>query len=106
MNDPQVIGAIVIAVVVIAVFIILRSRITGFRGRLTRKGVDVDVKAALPEVPPAIGVDLSGSKFKDDNKFAADNEARVKAQNLQAGSGNEFQFGSPAKPAQDKKPKN
>jgi hypothetical protein len=106
MNDPKVIVSIVIAIVVISVFIILRNRITGFRGRVTRSGVKMEVKAAQPEVPPAVGVDLSGAKFKDQNKFAADNEARVKAQNLQAGSGNEFQFGSVPKPTEDDKQEN
>src|SRR6266850_2858655 len=98
MNDPKVIIPIVVAFAIIVVFILLRNRITGFRGRFSKKGVDIDVKAAQPDTPLATGVDLSSAEFKDKNKFAADNEARVKAQGLKAGSGNEFQFGSTSKP--------
>jgi len=79
---------IVIAVAVIVAIFILRDRITGFRGRFSRKGVHAEIKAAEPESPPATGVDLSGAQFKDHNKFTTGDDARIKAQNMKAGSGN------------------
>ena len=103
MNNPQIIVPIVIAITVIALFIILRNRITGFKGRFSKRGVDVSVSAPQEQSAPAQGVDLAEAEFKDRNKFAADNEARVKAQKLKAGSGNTFQFGSVIRPAENDK---
>jgi hypothetical protein len=104
MNDPHIIVPIVIAVAVVAVFIIIRNRITRFRGEFGKGGVKVDLGAAEPDVPPATGVNLTGAQFKDKNTFEADSEARVKASNLQVGSENKFRFGVGTKPTQGEKP--
>lgn len=98
--DTKVIVAIVIAVAVILVILILRNRITSFRGKFTKSGVETEIKAAQPETPPAIGIDLSDAEFKDNNKFKVDKEARVKARGLKAGSGNDFSFGGTNKPSE------
>ena len=93
MNDPRVLITIIVAVAVIIVFIIMQKRITRFRGSVGKGGGKVEVGAAEPYVPPAPGVDLSRAQFKDKNKFEAGAEARVKAPEMRAGTGNEFRFG-------------
>src|SRR5690349_17373669 len=62
-------------------------------------GMGMEVEEST-ESAPQQGVDLSDAEFKDKNKFTADNEARVKAKGLKAGSGNEFNFGDSAKPTE------
>lgn len=106
MNDIRVIIAIVIAVAVVIVIWLLRERITGFVLRISKKGLEGNIKADTGAAPPAQGVDLTGAKFKDENEFIANSEAKVKAPNLQAGNRNKFLFGSGSGPSSKKKSKN
>lgn len=100
MNDPKIYISlsVVIALTVIVMILLLRNRITGFAGRVSKKGVDVNLKAAEPNTP---GVDISGAKLKDENEVTADNEARLKATNLQAGDRNRIRVGSFVRPSDE-----
>jgi len=104
--DAKVQIALVIAVAVIVSLFIVRRIFTKGSIQVSKRGVKGTLEGNPNAAPPGQGVDLSEAEFKDKNKFIADNEARVKAQHLKAGSGNQFQFGSIPKPAENDKPEN
>jgi len=94
MDDIRVTIAIVVAVAVVVVIWLLRERITGFVLRISKKGLETNIKADTGAAPTAQDVNLRGAKFKDANEFIAEGQAKVDAGNLQAGNRNKFRFGS------------